>query len=77
MWLNNFGHVKLKVGVAGQDDPKRLARIRKVLGRKIDVRLDANEAWSPDEVIGRVVSLQRRSLATPTRRPYRLCRCGR
>jgi muconate cycloisomerase len=58
MWLNNFRHVKLKVGVAGQDDPKRLARIRKILGRKIDVRLDANEAWSPAEVIGRVTALR-------------------
>lgn len=46
MWLNNFRHVKLKVGVAGQDDAKRLRRIRAVLGRRIDVRLDANEAWA-------------------------------
>ena len=58
MWLNNFRHVKLKVGVAGQDDAPRLARIRKILGRKIDVRLDANEAWSPAEVIGRVAALR-------------------
>jgi muconate cycloisomerase len=58
MWLNNFRHVKLKVGVAGQDDARRLARIRTILGRKIDVRLDANEAWSPDEVVGRVAALR-------------------
>jgi muconate cycloisomerase len=58
MWLNNFRHVKLKVGVAGQDDVRRLRRIRRVLGRKIDVRLDANEAWRPDEVIERVVVLR-------------------
>jgi muconate cycloisomerase len=58
MWLNNFRHVKLKVGVAGQDDAKRLRRIRAVLGRKIDVRLDANEAWSPHEVVERVAALR-------------------
>jgi muconate cycloisomerase len=58
MWLNNFRHVKLKVGVAGQDDAKRLRRIRAVLGRKIDVRLDANEAWSPGEVVDRVAALK-------------------
>ncbi len=58
MWLNNFRHVKLKVGVAGQDDAKRLRRIRLVLGRTIDVRLDANEAWSPDEVVERVAALR-------------------
>ncbi|HEY2156762.1 MAG TPA: enolase C-terminal domain-like protein [Isosphaeraceae bacterium] len=58
MWLNNFRHVKLKVGVAGQDDAKRLRRIRAVLGPKIDVRLDANEAWSPDEVVDRMAALR-------------------
>ena len=58
MWLNNFRDVKLKVGVAGQDDAKRLRRIRAVLGRKIDVRLDANEAWSPGEVVERVAALR-------------------
>lgn len=58
MWLNNFRHVKLKVGVDGQDDAKRLSRIRAILGRKIDVRLDANEAWAPDEVVGRVAALR-------------------
>ncbi len=58
MWLNNFRHVKLKVGVAGQDDAKRLRRIRAVLGRKIDVRLDANEAWAPGEVVDRVTALR-------------------
>lgn len=58
MWLNNFRHVKLKVGVAGQDDATRLRRIRSILGRKIDVRLDANEAWAPDEVVARVAALR-------------------
>jgi muconate cycloisomerase len=58
MWLNNFRHVKLKVGVAGQDDARRLRRIRTILGRRIDVRLDANEAWSADEVVGRVADLK-------------------
>lgn len=58
MWLNNFRHVKLKVGVAGQDDERRLRRVRAILGRKVDVRLDANEAWSPGEVVGRVDALR-------------------
>ncbi len=58
MWLNNFRHVKLKVGVDGQDDPKRLRRVRAILGRKVDVRLDANEAWSPGELMDRVAALR-------------------
>ncbi len=54
-----FHQVKLKVGVAGQDDAKRLSQIRRILGRSIDVRLDANEAWSADELLDRVAPLRR------------------
>ena len=45
MWLYGFAQTKVKVGVAGQDDPARLARLRGILGRRMDLRLDANEAW--------------------------------
>lgn len=49
-----FRQVKIKVGVAGQDDPKRLRRLRRILGRGMDVRLDANEAWHAGELLDRV-----------------------
>ena len=54
MRLYGFKQVKLKVGVAGQDDPARLAALRKILGRGMDLRLDANEAWRADGLIDRV-----------------------
>lgn len=54
MGLFRFAQTKLKVGVAGQDDPARLARLRRILGKRMDVRLDANEAWPAAEVVGRV-----------------------
>jgi muconate cycloisomerase len=54
MWLYGFAQVKLKVGVAGQDDPVRVARLRKILGRRMDLRLDANESWHTSEVVERV-----------------------
>jgi muconate cycloisomerase len=54
MWLFNFAQTKVKVGVAGQDDPSRLARLRRIVGRRMDLRLDANEAWSPCELEARV-----------------------
>src|SRR4051794_10814984 len=56
-WMNRvfgFRHVKVKVGVAGQDDPARLARIRRILGKRMDLRLDANEAWPASAVLDRV-----------------------
>jgi muconate cycloisomerase len=54
-----FHQVKVKVGSQGQDDPARLRRLRRILGRGMDLRLDANEAWSADELIDRVEPLRR------------------
>jgi L-alanine-DL-glutamate epimerase-like enolase superfamily enzyme len=54
MRLYGFHQVKVKVGVEGQDDPQRLQRFRRILGGKCDVRIDANEAWSPDDLVERV-----------------------
>jgi L-Ala-D/L-Glu epimerase len=54
MRLYGFAQTKLKVGVAGQDDPARLARLRGILGGRMDLRLDANEAWPVAEVVDRV-----------------------
>ncbi|VTU01717.1 mandelate racemase muconate lactonizing enzyme family protein : Mandelate racemase/muconate lactonizing enzyme family protein OS=Rhodopirellula europaea 6C GN=RE6C_00503 PE=4 SV=1: MR_MLE_C [Gemmataceae bacterium] len=57
-WASGFAETKIKVGMAGQDDPKRLKRFRRWLGRKMDVRVDANEAWSPAEVAARIRELE-------------------
>jgi L-Ala-D/L-Glu epimerase len=58
MWIYGFAQVKVKVGVEGQDDPARMAKLRRILGRKMDVRIDANEAWSASEVVDRVAPLR-------------------
>ena len=57
MRLYGFHQVKIKVGVDGQDDPARLASFRKILGRKVDIRLDANEAWPAAGLVERVAPL--------------------
>ena len=54
MRIYGFHQVKLKVGVEGQDDPARMATLRRILGPRVDVRIDANEAWHADELIARV-----------------------
>ncbi len=56
--LAGFNQVKLKVGIAGQDDVERTKTIRRWLGRTIDLRLDANEAWLPAEVVNRIGELE-------------------
>jgi L-Ala-D/L-Glu epimerase len=42
----NFHQVKVKVGVAGCDDVRTLRRLRAMLGTRVDLRADANEAWT-------------------------------
>ena len=59
MRIYGFRQVKVKVGTSGQDDPARLARFRRILGRRMDIRLDANEAWRAVELIERVQPLAR------------------
>ena len=44
--LFGFHQVKVKVGVPEIDDAQLLKRARRVLGRNVDLRIDANEAWS-------------------------------
>jgi L-Ala-D/L-Glu epimerase len=56
-WLG-FQQVKVKVGIPGQNDTERLAAIRKWAGPNIDLRVDANEAWSASEVAGRIQALE-------------------
>jgi L-Ala-D/L-Glu epimerase len=43
--LYGFADCKVKVGHPGDDDAKRLRTIRRWIGRRMDLRVDANEAW--------------------------------
>lgn len=58
IWLWRFPQVKVKVGIPGQDDVFKLKHVRRWLGNKIDMRLDANEAWAPAEVVPRIRALE-------------------
>lgn len=53
-----FRQVKIKVGIAGHDDVQRLATARRILGKRKDIRVDANEAWQPDEAADRIRALE-------------------
>ena len=44
--LHGFHQTKVKVGVAGVDDEVSLRRIRRLVGAGMDLRIDANEAWT-------------------------------
>lgn len=42
----SFRQVKVKVGVTGIDDAALLQRVRRAVGTRLDLRIDANEAWT-------------------------------
>ncbi len=60
--LSGFEQVKVKVGVEGVDDVALLQRMRRFLGNKIDLRIDANEAWSCANLLERIEPLRRFNL---------------
>jgi muconate cycloisomerase len=63
MWAYRFKQVKIKVGLPGYDDVARLRELRTYyVGRKLDLRVDANEAWPAAEAADRIRALE----------PYRL-----
>ena len=54
--LYGFRQAKLKVGIEGKDDVSRVATLRHFGGGQLGIRLDANEAWTPEvgrEVLGK------------------------
>lgn len=58
MWIYGFAQLKVKVGIEGQNDVDRLRTIRSRVGSKMDIRIDANEAWSPDQAAQRIQELE-------------------
>jgi muconate cycloisomerase len=56
--LAGFKQVKLKVGIPGTSDVKRTRRTRRWLGGKMDLRIDANEAWTAAEAAERIRALE-------------------
>jgi L-Ala-D/L-Glu epimerase len=58
MRVYGFRQVKVKVGIDGYDDPARLRVIRRIVGAKTDLRVDANEAWSLENAAEHIRALE-------------------
>lgn len=54
--MNHMRFVKLKVGT--DDDLSTLRLVRDELGDDVDIRVDANSAWTPSEAIARLKEMQ-------------------
>jgi muconate cycloisomerase len=57
--LYGFRDCKVKVGQSGDDDVVRLSTIRRWIGWRVDLRLDANEAWPASSVRQKIEPLAR------------------
>jgi L-Ala-D/L-Glu epimerase len=58
MRLYGFGSLKIKVGISGQNDVDRMHSVRRHAGREMKLRVDANEAWSANDVVARIRELE-------------------
>lgn len=56
--LYGFKQFKVKVGIPGYDDVARLKAIRRSVGSKVSLRIDANEAWSLAEAEERIPAFE-------------------
>lgn len=56
--LTGFRQCKVKVGVTGVDDVTLLRQVRKHIGSKMRLRIDANEAWTPESLCEKVAELK-------------------
>jgi len=55
---SHFCQIKVKVGIEGYDDARRLRSVRSLALPESDLRVDANEAWAPDSVVGKIAQLE-------------------
>lgn len=57
-----YGILKIKVGVDPSLDVKRLQAVREAAGKKVQLRIDANQAWKPKQAIRILDEMQNRDL---------------
>lgn len=53
-----FGTVKLKVGIDAREDVRTVAAAREAVGHDVDIRLDANQGWSPRDAVAVIRALE-------------------
>lgn len=66
---DGFTHLKLKVGLDLEDDVRRVAMVRDLIGPDVALSVDANQSWDVDEAIeaiGRLAPFGPRWIEEPT-----------
>lgn len=55
--LGQFRQCKVKVGFGDETDRRFVSAVRRIMGRRCQIRIDANEAWTPEELTLRLRNL--------------------
>jgi L-alanine-DL-glutamate epimerase-like enolase superfamily enzyme len=55
---SGFGILKVKVGGVGLSDAQRVMEIRRAVGAGIELRVDANQGWTPKESVRIIVAME-------------------
>ncbi|MCO6043899.1 dipeptide epimerase [Aeoliella sp. ICT_H6.2] len=58
MRVYGFAQCKVKVGADAESDSQRMRVIRRWIGPRVDLRVDANEAWRPENLVARAEGLK-------------------
>lgn len=53
-----FGILKVKVGKGGEKDVERIRAIREAVGRKVKIRVDANQGWTREEAVRTICAME-------------------
>ncbi len=57
-----FRTLKVKAGIDPELDTQRLTAIRKAVGKDILIRIDANQAWTPDQAVSILEEMQEKGI---------------
>ena len=57
-----YRSIKMKIGRDPHEDLDRVMAVRKLVGPSVGIRVDANQKWSPPEVVRRIRLLERADL---------------
>lgn len=57
-----FNILKIKVGIDGDKDIERIVEIRKAVGQKVSLRVDANQGWTSKQAVKIIRALEDKGL---------------
>lgn len=61
--IKDIGFQEIKIKVAHKDDVEYVAIARRILGRNVDIRIDANQGWNFNEALSKIKAMAAYSIS--------------